>query len=217
MTFPLMPAFIPSGRLTGVDLFATATSTASTIVVPSGVQRGDLLILIDAPTFTTGSTGTSPASFTTLYSVAFTGWFNGVQASAKIANGNEAGGIVSGMNGTVSNSKLMYVFRGDRLINSFTGLNSVGSMTNGSSSVQTVSVTSVSSPCLAICSASTNSAATVSFSSVSPAFDAVNNSVSRLATGYRAVDFPTSPTAQSFSMNDFGSGNCLGGIWLNLT
>jgi hypothetical protein len=217
MTFPLMPAFVPSGRLTGVDLFATATSTASTITVPSSVQQGDLLVLIDAPTFTTGSTGSSPAGFTTLYSVAFTGWFNGVQASAKIADGADAGSTVTGMNGTVSNSKLMYVFRGDRLISSFAGLNSVGSITNGSSSTQTLSISGVSSPCLAICSASTNSAATVSFSSVSPAFDAFNNSVSRLCTGYRAVDFPTAPTAQNFSMNDFGSGNCLGGVWLNLT
>lgn len=218
--FPVMPIFSPNFTLTDVVLSATATSTASTIVAPADIRSGDLLVLIDAPTYPgSGSSGSSPAGFTTLASTAFGGWFNGVQKSAKIANGTEGGTTITGMNGTTSNSKVLFVFRGNSSVASFTVLNPAESATNGNPGTLSVSNSGPIGPAILVCTASTYSAATVSFEApfTTPAFDVVNNSVSRLCVGLTTLGYNEAFTgSQAIDMTDYGSGNILTGLWLQL-
>lgn len=220
--FPLMPSFAGAGNLTSVYLAATATSTSSTIVVPADTRSGDLIMLYDAPTYPgSGSSGSSPAGFTTLYSAAFGGWFNGVQTSAKIATSLDAGSTVTGMNGTTSNSKVMYVFRGNARINTFTVMNVGTAGTNGNPGTVGIVGTGVTAPAILLCSASTYPAATVDWEGypstlTTPAFSTVTNSVSRLCTGVTPISVPTAAYQQNIDMLDYGSGNFLVGYWLKL-
>lgn len=220
--FPLMPTFPGLGNLTSLSTISTTTSTSSTITIPADTASGDVIVLYDAPSYPgSGSSGSSPAGFTTLVSAAFGGWFNGIQMSAKIAVSGDAGTTITGMNGTTSNAKVMYVFRGNARINSFSVLNLATAGTNGDPGQVTIAATSVTAPAILLCAASTYSAATVSWQDypsglTTPAFSIVTNSVSRLCTGVTPISVPTAAYQQKIDMVDYGSGNFLVGFWLQL-
>lgn len=220
--FPLMPSFSGAGKIASVYLTATATSTSSTIVAPADVRSGDLIVLYDAPSYPSGSpSGTPPTGFTTLASVAFGGWSNGIILSAKVADGTEGGTTITGMNGTTSNAKVLYVFRGNSRINTFTVLNRAEVGTNGNPGQITIGATGVTAPSVLLCAATTYSAATVSWEGypsgfTNPAFSTVTNSVSRLCTGVTPISAPTAAYQQQIDMIDYGGGNFMVGFWLQL-
>ena len=106
----MVTAFV-GGSITSIVMHASTTSTASTIVVPATVQAGDILVLFDRPV-----SGGLPAA------VVPSGWSAGNQSgtgnfrmfvSYKLAVNADAGATVTGMAGSLSNAKMMYVFRPD--------------------------------------------------------------------------------------------------------
>jgi hypothetical protein len=104
----LLRAAIASAGAQTIAFRSSATSTGSTITAPSDIVAGDLLVLLDVALNTSGfPTAVTP----------FTSFLNNTNQTArrilfskKIADGTEAGATLTGMNGTNSNSKTLYVF-----------------------------------------------------------------------------------------------------------
>ena len=97
-----------------VSFFASATSSTSTITVPSGVQAGDFMALFDVA-FNTASTPTlvTPSGFTSQRSNSGS---NGriATSSRLILSSAEADTTITGMTGNSSVNKILLVFRGTR-------------------------------------------------------------------------------------------------------
>lgn len=89
---------------------SSATSTASTITAPSDIVAGDLLVIYDRATNTSGlPTSVVPSGFTSILDQG-TENLRRTICSFKIASGSEAGTSITGMNGTSANIKIMMVF-----------------------------------------------------------------------------------------------------------
>lgn len=106
----MMVVGMVGGAITIITMQSSTTSTASTITVPS-CQDGDVLVLFDRPI---GSAPPAP--------VTPSGWSAANQSSSgnfkmyvsyKLATNADSGASVTGMNGSISNAKMMYVFRPD--------------------------------------------------------------------------------------------------------
>jgi hypothetical protein len=97
-----------------VSLFASVASDTSTIIVPSGVQAGDFMALFDIAFNTSGTpTQVTPSGFT--QDVEANGNQRRINTSYKqVLSSAEAGTTLTGMNGTSSNNKILWVFRGTR-------------------------------------------------------------------------------------------------------
>ena len=97
-----------------MSLFASSTSDAASITIPSGVTTGDTVVLIDqAISGTTTPTLVTPAGFTALSSQSG-GSFGRIGVSYKvIVDPADAGTSITGMNST-TNKKIILVFRGSR-------------------------------------------------------------------------------------------------------
>ncbi len=104
--------YAPSSAITSITKQADATSTASTITCPT-VERGDLLVLADSPTNSSGTpTTVVPTGFTSIENISLSTRRQIV--SYKIADGSESGSSITGMNGTSANRKVLVVYRPNR-------------------------------------------------------------------------------------------------------
>lgn len=102
-----------SGPSSNFWTFVTSTTAASgTIVVPSSSIEGDLLVLLDAPLYTTG---TSPpaSSIPADFSLIATSNLGNVRVSSSycLTTTSKASVTLTGMTGTSSNTKILLVFR----------------------------------------------------------------------------------------------------------
>jgi hypothetical protein len=107
---------------TSLSYVTNANVQSNTITIPSGVMKGDLLVLLDFVKRESGSVTTLvPSGFTQIaandMNITPDGW--GMAASYKIATDGDADTVVAGMNSDIER-KLMTVFRGDRPINKVT-------------------------------------------------------------------------------------------------
>lgn len=87
---------------------SSATSTGSTIVAPSNIVAGDLLVLYDN---VAGSAPSSqvPSGFNTITDIPYLASRRAV-CSYKIATGSEAGATLTGMSGSTTMAKILLVF-----------------------------------------------------------------------------------------------------------
>lgn len=109
----LLGANIASASGQTIAFRASSSSTASTIVAPTGIIAGDLIVSYDSAGGSTIPTSVIPTGFDSpaIVNQTFTtGTQRRVVISAKIANGTEAGVTYTGMNGNTVNAKIMLVF-----------------------------------------------------------------------------------------------------------
>ena len=123
---------------------STVTSSSSTITVMSDVQSGDLLVLKDVGyNYSGGSiTNVIPSGFNSIGTITETINDDTIRAtlSYKIATGTESGTTITGINSTAE-SKILILFRGNKIISSVT----VGSLVSDADNNGPVSATITSS------------------------------------------------------------------------
>ena len=101
--------------ITSVVAQASATSTGSTITAPADIVAGDLLVLWDVSSNGSGAAAADvvPTGFTRISADTLTVNFMRGVLSYKISDGSEASATITGMDGTASDQKQLYVFRGN--------------------------------------------------------------------------------------------------------
>jgi hypothetical protein len=143
-------------RVNSMTLFSQATAEANQVTVPSGVQKGDLMVMLHAANKASSSGNVAaPTGFTLLTSAEWT-WATGnlffTGVSYKIADGTESGTQITGQ--TSSNNvweKGLFIFRGNVPIKSATpggwNLQTVGGTDGNSTAQNSLSIgASASSP-----------------------------------------------------------------------
>lgn len=224
MSFPLMPAGSGIRSIDTLFIVASASSTGSTITVPSTARAGDLLVLFDCPCFTstTGISGPVPSGFTGITAFPTSGWDNGIILSSAIATGASAGSVLTGASGTRSNAKVLVVIRANASIKTFTALNGNSQVTDTNPSGINISGSGVIGPAVLLCVATTYRNVSVYWEGYPslytyPAFDSVLDPVIRIVTGISLITQPDTGYTQRIDLVDYGEGNMMFGCWLNLT
>lgn len=106
----MMVVGMVGGSITTITMQASTTSAASTITVPT-CQAGDVLVLFDRPLGSAPPAPVVPSGWSTGNNLSFGNYK--MYVSYKLATGADSGASVTGMNGSISNAKMMYVFRPD--------------------------------------------------------------------------------------------------------
>jgi hypothetical protein len=130
-----------AGRaLTSITQVLSATSTATTITAPSGIQAGDLIVMADCAGGVSTPTDVIPTGFTGIETNT-TPITSRMRCSYKLADGSEGGTSITGMaaTGFGSVAKAIYVFRGDFPASSLTLADVETQGTSGNPTAQTVS------------------------------------------------------------------------------
>jgi hypothetical protein len=213
-TFPLMPYAIPYDILRSISLFASATSTGETINMPAGVRDGDFVVLVDS--LAVGDTAVvTPTGFTRSYSLGITGGWarNHIVSTRLVESSSEANGVLTGGVGSSNTRKILLVFRGNVKINTVRKMHSAGTITNGNPAAVTLISGGRKAPLLVYGVAHAQSSATIPFSSTSPAFgDQIF--IDSLRIGYTTYSLGSSPSNQTFDINDLGNANGIAGdVW----
>lgn len=92
-----------------IQFRTSATSTASTVAAPSTIQNGDLLVLYDSASASSIPTTVTPANFTSILNNTV-GTTRRIICSYKIASNSDASSTITGMNGGITNNKILLVF-----------------------------------------------------------------------------------------------------------
>lgn len=200
-------------QITSITNPSSSTSTGSTITAPSDLQMGDLLLIFDCAS-TSGAPPSSvqPSGFTAVSeqsgsSMTDAMWY-------KIADGSEASQTFTGMNGVFSDRKLFLVFRANIPIISAT-LSTVSKTITGSNpGSQTISASGGTAPLLVIASwADQDTSNDISPRTQSPSMTEVSNSTHQYI-GW--IPYYSSPSDQTFDMDDEGFDNALMGWYFTL-
>lgn len=214
MSFPLMPFAVANTTLTSITLHSVTANSSSSITVPSTVRSGDLLILTESNNFGgSGGSAVYGSGMTPLMGTGYGGWFNGCQASALIATGATAGSTITG--GTASPNKILYVYRGNVALKSFSLGTANAANTNGNPGTITISASGITSPAVLICLASAGLPPSWELPFTSPAFQR-EDLQGVLRTGMSVVFPPTATYNQNIDIVDFDSGNMMLGAWLQV-
>ncbi len=214
--YPLQPLQFMDGLLYPVIGYApapvasisstvlNATSILSTVVIPASAQAGDVAILFD---FAVNASGTPTLVVPTDWddSAATTGSTSRTQISKKILTGADPGATITGLNGTSSNQKVMFVFRPDVPANTITNFGwDIGDAT-GDPSDRVTSPAAQPVP-LIVFGMAACPASTAAFNSETPALTAkVSCSNADLIAGYKIYN--SSPATQTIGMADLGAVN----------
>lgn len=208
-------------RTLSVFTAAGVTGGGSSLLLPAGIQRGDLILVWDQK-FISG--GTPPASVTPS---GFTEIVSSTDSIAGRANwsyriattGIEGGTSIAGMSG--ANGSFFYiVLRGDVDINTVTVLDTAGEITNGNPSGQTVNASGGVSPLAVVASwarstlASGNAVNPRTFSPAETA-EITDGSTIRFVK-YKIYNITDTPQSHSVDMDDEGSGNTLQSFYLEI-
>ena len=192
---------------------------AGTITAPSGIQAGDLLVLLNSHAATGTTTAVAPSGWTLAVSQAATNVSMAI--SYKIAAGTESGTTVSGMNGgTAVKNLVMLVFRGSK---------AVSTVTVGSTHTQEVDT----DPTAQVCAASGGVAPLIVLGAYSNAASGTDiNPRTFTVGGVAAKDgeinsntdnylaykiFNSAPADCTIDMQDHGTQNFLQSCYLQLT
>lgn len=182
----------------------TATSTTSTITVPTGIQKGDLLYLKDTSINVSSPASTVvPSGFNTISNISASTLFSIRQiVSYKIADGTESSTNLTGMNGDTFNDKELIVFRGDVAITSVTVSGTVnGNATTGDPASQSTTASGGTAPLIVLAAYGSNG--TVTTRTFSPAEDAELQASGRSSTKYKIYN--SSPADTTVDMGDYGT------------
>jgi hypothetical protein len=211
----ILPGWFACGRsaalLTILSEQASNTSEAQTIMVPSGVEDGDLIVLLDLALAAGIPTKVIPSGFTEINDLIFDAFVDYRQLiSYKIADGTEAGGLLTGMNGT-GNNKCLYVFRGNLKIGSVTVSTVNAQSTSVDPAPQTVNASGRSPPLIVF--GCYGSSGTVDPRTFSPAKDGeISDTDNDTFFAYRI--FNASPVDVIVDMDAEGSPNLLQSFYI---
>jgi len=167
---PWMDAGMMIEGLTLVEQPAALRARApnsSSITAPSGIQAGDLLIMVD---HVSGDTYATPTGWTNLASIFANGSPNNLlhQVHYKIADGSESGTSITGIS-TTSGDKLLVGFRGNKPMRASPMNPWTAVQTSGNPTPQNVPAASAQAPLVVI--GTYGSAAVVNPRTMSPAKD----------------------------------------------
>ena len=193
---------------------ANTTSTSSSLTASSNVQRGDVLIILDWADNTSGTpTDVSITGYTKLHTVS--GSFDRCNLWYRVSDGTEASASYTCMNGTNWNHKIFSVFRPNAMVVSVTAKSPVGTVTDSNPGSQTITSGSGTAPLLVLATWNdTDSSSAISPRTQSPTMTEVSlNTHSYLGW----IFYASSPSNQSFDMDDEGNANTLVGGYLELT
>lgn len=199
----ILPGWIPPAAFTAARLGTltqedSATSTAQTITVPSAVQEGDLLVLLDRATGN-GVTKAVPSGWTEINEGVYGTVIRQI-ASYRIADSDDAGSSVTGMNGATQNDKVMYAFRGDVPITSVNVSTPDSEVTDNNPSQQTVSASGGTAPLIVF--GCYGSWGVIDPRTFTPAKDGEESSSTNLYLAYKI--YSSSPQDVTIDMDDEG-------------
>lgn len=193
----------------GLQLAQISSSTGTAVMLfPSGIKAGDLLVGFDAASNNAGPTASNLfTGFTQIFNA--TGDNLRAIGEYKIASGSESGGV-GGMNGGITNNKMMYTFRAGSPIGSVTTGSINTEITNNDPALQTCTSGSGLVPLVVFgCYRSTGTIGTRTFN---PAKDGEINSSVNAYLAYKIYN--TSPADETVDMTDVGNDNCLASFYL---
>ncbi len=223
MTAPIMPVTMRQ-RLTQARVVASAVAGSSTggaapVIVPAGVQAGDLLLFLS---YISGASVNipEPTDFTLITNAPSSGWNGGIVTSGRIADGSEIGASVQGVNGTTATGNLLLVIRGDAPISNFARNGAAYNQSNNNPSSATASATNAVGPCIAIGVVGARGASPYSpppFETTTPAFTQQYAGSHCIRAGLTFYNEGQTPVDQVVDLADNGSGNLITTYFLNLT
>lgn len=218
MPIPGLPCPMSSALLLSFLDISTNTGNLSTIVVPSSVLPGDLMMLADfAYGFASAPTSVTPSGWITILDTTISN--SRLISSYKIALAGDAGSTITGMAGNifVFAGKVMLVFRGNKLITSVVVSTPGSEATDGNPAVQTVTLSGVVEPFVVIGLYYTDG----SVNAISPrtftigGADAKDNEATIDTWEYVAYRVCNAVTADvSIDMEDEGAGNILQSFYM---
>jgi len=203
--------------ISSVSLLITETSTASTIVVPSNIVVGDVMVLIQR----------SRGSVTTPVDVTPTGWtdvgaavnvsqgvvLTRVSHKFKVAESSDSGATVTGMNGDADNFKILLVFRLTTTATSVSPQSLAGEMVGGDPSAQIVTSGGGTTPLIVVASFGEKGGNQTGIS-FSPAEDGIVTNTD--IDGYFKI-YNSSPANVTVDLGDGGDGNSLCSFYLEVS
>lgn len=127
----------------------SSTSTAATIVAPTTIVPGDLLILVQYSFDAGGSAAVTPTGFTNFINVIDVGGGSRGMIDWRLADGSEAGATLTGMD-EPADAKVLVVYRRAPIITSVTPLGAGSESTTGNPVAQTVGSASGAVPLIVI-------------------------------------------------------------------
>lgn len=211
----MLPGIMPAiGSLLTLAFRASSVSDASAnITLPSTVQAGDLIVLVDRTT-AGGSAPTKviPTGFTEIRSdSANTGTtFIRVTYSYKIADGSDASAVVTGQTSPNTRTKIALVFSGNRPISAVNVGFSDAQITDGDPTAIVVTSGGGAAPLVVF---GGYAGSNVSPRTMSPAKDAEVNSTANHYLAYKIYN--TSPADVTVDMDDEGVLNGLAGFYIS--
>jgi hypothetical protein len=220
-----IPGMFPAGAIaaaspaTAFTFFNSSSSTgSSTVVLPTGIQAGDVIVLLDSK----GSVFTSPAlvvpaGFTQIATVTGTDGSIGLRntMSFKIADGSEGGATITGMAGNVTPQMLVVVFRPDRRVLAI-ALGDVETVfDNGNPASRVISASAGTPPLILV--AGYNAAAAIDPRTFTPAKDGEAANATTQYIAWKFYNKGSSPADHTIDMDDESSSNCMITAYLQAT
>lgn len=200
--------------ITSITNPSSSTSSSSTITAPSDLRMGDLLLLFDcASTSLSPPSAVTPSGWTQVDTQAGTSMRDSM--CYKIADGSEASSSITGMNGGYSNRKLLAVFRCNVPIVGVSISTVSKTITASNPASQSVTASSGTAPLIVIASWSDQiDSNDISPRTQSPTMTEISNTTHQYI-GW--IGYTSSPSDQSFDMDDEGADNALMGFYMQLT
>lgn len=212
----LLPGGGGVAPITTLSYIAEAVSTTASVSAPASIEPGDLLIMIDgAEGSASDPTVVVPTNFTQIGSTNESGTTNmRMVVSYKIADGSEDSASITGMDGSLSDNKILWQFRGSGPITGFTVSTPVTQAVLGNPAQQTIAASGGVAPVLGIATFFNNNAG----ASINPRTTSITPT--RIGTssahlyGHAYIQ-DSSPADYTFDMDDEGDGNFLFGFYIH--
>lgn len=205
----LLGANVATAVAQSIAFRSSATSSAATITAPSDIVAGDLIVLYDRATNTSGvPTSVVPTGFTSILDQSHEGVRRTI-CSFKIANGSEASASITGMDGNSADSKVIAVFSTSGATSAI-AYDAAFESTDGDPATQTINASSGSPPLVAI---GFVRQVTATGQSMSPTQDGTVGSGQNV--GYYKI-YNSSPANVIFDCGDGGNANALMSFYIEV-
>jgi hypothetical protein len=206
-----------AAAITSLAYVTHATSTNQNISVPaSGVELGDLLVFLGWGENTSGGSGpadVTPSEFNAIGTLVNGGGRTRTTAAYKIAEGDEDGSTLTGLNGNIE-SHVLIQYRADLPIASLSVSTPVTQGVVGNPAQQTIAASAGVAPVLGIamfCNMAASSSISPRTTSITPDHE-INPSAHHYVHDYIQNSAPADYT---FDMDDEGDGNNLFGFYIH--
>lgn len=224
MSVLINPYRLGSAAPTSISQQSSATSTNSaTITAPSGIQAGDLLVLLDSVwnNFAAPPASSVPTGFTSIVTATLGAAFSArMTLSYKKADGTESSASLTGMTGSGGAAKVLYTFRGNTPINDVNVSATGSEATDGNPVAQTISASGGTPPLVAIAGYSSSAAVdprTFTVGGVGAKDGELEAAGTSIFTWLAYKLYNASPANISVDMDDEGSSNIILSVYLSCT